>query len=84
MPMQNNLVFIERLVFVCRNLGGLFHNEIWDSFSLSPLRQIRTFVQSRYLIFRNVMLEFLEVTDEIQGDKFVFFDEWKKSKTLLG
>lgn len=80
MPMQDNLVFIERLVFVCRNLEGLFHNDIWNNFSLSPLRQIRTFVQSRYLIFKNVMLEFLEVTDETQGHKFVFFDEWKNSE----
>jgi len=78
--MQDNLVFIERLVFVCRNMEEVFHGEIWNSFLLSPLRQIRTFIQSRYLIFRNVMLEFLEVTDETQGDKFVFFDEWKKSK----
>jgi hypothetical protein len=80
MPMQDNLVFIERLVFVCRNLEGLFQNQVWKNFLLSPLRQTRRFVQSRYLVFRNVMLEFLEVTDERQGDKFVFFDEWKKSK----
>ncbi len=80
MRMQDNLIYIERLVFVCKNLEDLFHNKVWKDYSLSPLRQIRSFVQSRYLVFRNVMLEFLEVTDEKQGDKFVFFDEWKKSK----
>lgn len=73
MPMQDNLIYIERLVFVCKNLEGLFHNEVWKSFLLSPLRHTRSFIQSRYLVFRNVMLEFLEVTDERQGDKFVFF-----------
>ncbi len=69
---------IERLVLVCRDLETTFADEKWAHFCLSPVRQTRPFLKSRYLVFKNLMLEFLEVTDEVQGEAaFVFFEDWK-------
>lgn len=56
-----------------------FKDPIWDNFLLTPITITRPYLRSRYLVFRNVMLEFLELTDESEGHKFAFFDEWKQS-----
>lgn len=75
---QDDLIPVERLVFVCKNLDEHFKDARWNNFSLSPLTNIRGYVQSRYVIFNNLMLEFLELIDETQGHNFAFFEEWKK------
>lgn len=74
---------IERLVFVCKNLDQHFENKQWEKFSLSPLRKTRGYLQSRYVIFKNLMLEFLELTDIEEGHKFAFFEDWKISNQPL-
>lgn len=76
---QNNLLPVERLVFVCKNLEVLFQDKRWKNFQISPLRRTRNHIQSCYVIFKNLMLEFLEVIDDAEGDDFVFFEEWKKA-----
>lgn len=70
---------VERLVFVCPDLEETFENPQWERFCISPIRQTRPFLRSRYVIFKNVMLELLQVTNHQDATNFVFFEQWKRA-----
>ncbi len=70
---------IERLVFVCPDLEEACSHPCWKRFCISPIRQTRSFIKSCYVLFKNVMLELLQVVELENADNFVFFKEWKQS-----
>lgn len=70
---------IERLVFVCPDLEEALSNPCWEKFFISPIRQTRPFIKSRYVIFKNIMLKLLQVVEQNDAENFVFFEEWRKS-----
>lgn len=70
---------IERLVFVCPDLEEACSHPSWNKFCVGPIRQIRPFLKSRYVLFKNIMLELLQVVEHEKAENFVFFEEWKQS-----
>ncbi len=74
------MIEIERLIFVCPDLEEACNHPNWKRFCISPVRQTRPFMKSRYILFKNIMLELLQVIDNQDCKDFVFFEEWKQSR----
>jgi GNAT superfamily N-acetyltransferase len=73
------MIEIERLIFVCPDLEEACSDSNWKKFCISPIRQTRPFMKSRYVLFKNIMLELLQVIEDQDCEDFVFFEEWKQS-----
>lgn len=71
---------IERLVFVCPDLEEACSHPCWKKFCISPIRQTRPFIKSCYILFKNIMLELLQVVEHKDAENFVFFEAWKQSR----
>lgn len=83
MSKQYNIIKIERLVFVCKNLDQHFTDKNWQHLNLTAIRKNRNFILSRYLVLKNIMFEFLELSDASYVDSFAFGEEWKVAEKPL-